>query len=115
MSYRQSRYVPVLQAIGQPRRPYNWVQWIGFALKVLGVAWLMACLAQGLGLVEMGKPDFGWGLLLTIVGDLLIYSRREDYVPPDDMQRRRDISRGAVAAIIGGNGLLVLFALPADR
>jgi hypothetical protein len=81
--YRQSSFDPdAYQAMGRPLRPFNWVQWTGVALVTVGLLLGSIDIAGELGwigrLFDGDPPTF----LLTILGLVLLNSRRE---PPADV------------------------------
>lgn len=106
MSYRQTRYVSVLQW-GKPLRPYNKVQMLGVALIAASIAWLLLWFAGRLGWTPRWIEETWPFIVMSPLGNLLLYSRREDYVPPDDAQRRREMWVTGVAILIA----IALFAL----
>ena len=82
--YREHSYDPnAYERPGRPLRPFNWVQWTGVGLMILGVVLALAHLAGAIGLIPQlaGKsaaPYTG----LPVIGLLLIQSRREPAVDP---------------------------------
>jgi hypothetical protein len=77
-SYRDSSFDPnAYQRPGPPMRPYNWVQWSGFGLALVGVAVFLAYLAGRAGWIRnpLDSPTPGAGFLL--IGSVLINSRRQ--------------------------------------
>ena len=78
IGYRESSFDPyAYERPGPPLRPYNWVQWTGFALGCVGMAIAFAYLAGRAGWIgqpfESPVPSIGF-LMLGIV---LINSRRQ--------------------------------------
>ena len=78
-SYRDPIYDPnAWEQPGRPLRPYNWLQWLGFALMVVAL----------LAYAYAPAATFGWvpklrfqpmmaGLPLLLIGLALVNSRRE--------------------------------------
>ncbi|GAA4025038.1 hypothetical protein GCM10022280_27390 [Sphingomonas swuensis] len=94
MSYRQSSsYDPYAPSPAlAPARPFNWVQWSGVALEVVGFAGFLLYITGKAGwtapVVANGTPF----MLLTVVGLSLINSRRAgdvDLAPELAPARRR--------------------------
>ncbi len=78
MSYRESSYDPnSYERPGPPLRPYNWVQWTGFALGLVGMAIALAYLAGRAGWIRnpMDSPTLAFPFLMF--GSVLINSRRQ--------------------------------------
>lgn len=106
MSYRQTRYVSVLQW-GKPLRPYNKVQMLGVALIAASIAWLLLWFAGRLGWTPRWIEETWPFIVMSPLGNLLLYSRREDYVPPDEAEHRREVLRTVVVVL----GVIVFSAL----
>lgn len=92
--YRQSNFDPnAYEKPGKPLRPYNWVQWTGVALTVLGVVGYLAFATDRIGWTHLGLRDASAVISLPIIGAALINSRREPGTPmtPEQIARRRRI------------------------
>ena len=79
------------QRPGPPMRPYNWVQWSGFALALVGTAIFLAYLAGRAGWIRnpLESPTPGVGFL--VIGSILINSRREPASGPIRTTSRRTL------------------------
>ena len=76
--YRESSYDPnAYERPGPPMRPYNWVQWSGFAMGCVGMAIALAYLAGRAGWIRdpLESPMPGVGFVM--IGSILINSRRQ--------------------------------------
>jgi hypothetical protein len=107
--YREHSFDPnAYEQLGKPLRPYNWVQWTGVALAVVGIAGYLAYFASRLGWIDIGfdnsnAPPF---FTLPLLGMMLVSSRREPgtRVGSEQLARNRKvllITVGVVAAILG--------------
>ena len=105
--YRQSSYDPnAYQRYGKPLRPYNWAQWTGVALALLGVLGYFAYAADRLGWISIGFDEPAPFISLPLIGVALINSRREelpDEAPELASARRKwlIITIAICAAILG--------------
>ena len=100
-SYREHNFDPnAYEQPGPPLRPYNWVQWTGVALEVIGLGLFLAHLAGRIGWIEP-LVGSGVGLVPMIVGVLLVYSRRQSdtLVTPEQQERNK---RTLVITVIAG-------------
>ena len=80
--YRESSYDPLASPrYGRPLRPYNWVQWTGIGLIVLGLAIDTAYFAGRLGWIPKGDLPL-LTMPLIIAGVALVNSRREQFADP---------------------------------
>jgi hypothetical protein len=110
--YRQSNYDPeAYQQEGAPLRPYNWVQWTGIALGVVGLALVLADVAGELGWINPwfdGNPPL---VLLLILGVVLINSRRApatDVTPEQRAANRRMLFITlAISALVLGAAAII--------
>ena len=108
IGYRQSNYDPdAYQAMGRPVRPFNWVQWTGVGLEVVGLGLFLLALAGRLGWVPQAAdvPSIS-GIMLMLVGMSIINSRREPSVDVTPEQRAANrrlliITIAICAAILG--------------
>lgn len=114
MSYRQTRYVSVLQW-GKPMRPYNKVQMLGAALHAASIGWALLWLTGRLAWTPRWVEEPWPFVVMQAIGSLLIYSRREDYVPPDDAQSRREMLRTGVAVMVAIALFALLYTIPEAR
>ena len=83
-------------AYGAPLRPYSWVQWLGVAFIVAGLAITLAVLT---GVARVSHNYFPAFTLMPLMGSVLINSRREE-VSAEDMAERRRRSLVAFAATL---------------
>ena len=67
---------------GPPMRPFNWLQWIGVALIVLGIGADLLFLAASAHLVPLNIKSPMLGTSPLVVGIVLINSRRQQVTDP---------------------------------
>ena len=80
--YRESSYDPLASPrYGRPLRPYNWVQWTGIGLIVVGIAIDTAYFAGRLGWLSKSNAPL-LALPPIMIGALLVNSRREQVTDP---------------------------------
>ena len=106
--YRQSNYDPdAYQAMGRPLRPFNWVQWTGVGLEVVGLGLFLLALAGKLGwFPPAANISSISGMMPMLIGISLINSRREPSVDVTPEQRAANrrlliITVAICAAILG--------------
>jgi len=94
---------------GPPLKPYNWVQWTGVAVMLVGGALLVASLLGLIGWVPQWMEEFSPApFMLMVIGMLLINSRRQpgtEIVGPEQLAKNRKlllITVAICAAILGG-------------
>ena len=110
--YRQSSYDPEAYVQpGRPLTPYNWVQWTGVALGTVGIGLFAVYLAGRFGWIAPIVEESSAGFIPTIVGAVLINSRREPSSLVTAEQRARNrrmlvITLIAVAVMLGGAALI---------
>jgi hypothetical protein len=99
--YRQSSFDPNAGgAYGRPLRPFNRWQWIGVGLVVAGIAVMIAVMAGSFGLVPKSAEDIlPMGTSLSLIGALLVNSRREMLSPEETAAQRRKNLMGAVVGL----------------
>jgi hypothetical protein len=88
---------------GKPLRPFNWVQWSGVALIVLGIAIELFYLAAEVGFVAKWAPSPAIAVAPLIIGVNLINSRREeltDLAPELAPARKRWLIYTVLACVI---------------
>jgi len=110
MSYRQSSYDPrAWNPQGPPFRPYDAKQKLGLAMMLVGALLALAFLVGEAGLMARWKGGTMPGSLLTLVGSLLLYSRRQTIAPEQqDAYRARQrraawwgLALAALAMLVG--------------
>ena len=92
--YRErSNYDPYAgRDYGPPLRPYNWVQWTGVAIALVGIAIDLVYLGGSLGITRRLLDSPSMGVSLPLVGAGLINSRRAPGERPNlDAKRRTTI------------------------
>ena len=67
---------------GRPLRPFNWVQWTGVALELLGVAIYVAYVLGKFGWIPQIFSSLVFGIVPLFLGITLINSRREERTDP---------------------------------
>ena len=106
--YREHSFDPnAYEQPGRPLKPYNWVQWTGVAIGVLGLAIIALGLLGRFGWIPPwldGPP--GVSFMLPIIGISLINSRREPgtQVGSEQLEKNRRIlfiTTGVLALILG--------------
>ena len=113
--YRQSNFDPdAYQHPGAPLRPYNWVQWAGVAMGVIGLGLFLVHLAGKMGWIA---PPVGYsaaGLVPLLAGSALINSRRSPSTLVTAEQRARNtrtlVITVALCAIVLGVAALIEFS-----
>jgi hypothetical protein len=91
MSYRQSSFDPLfIPSSTRPKRPFNWVQWLGVGCEVAAGAVLLLHLGGQFGVLGGEPVTVHYATVLALVGMTLINSRREEGEPLSDAQRRRN-------------------------
>jgi len=80
--YRQSDFDPMASPrYGRPLRPYNWVQWTGIGLIVVGLAIDALYFAGRLGWLSKSNAPL-LALPPILIGGVLVNSRREQIADP---------------------------------
>jgi len=98
--YRQSSFDPSAGGdYGPPLRPFNWVQWTGVGLGVLGVVALVADILGRMGVIPKVVDDPFPFVSLMPIGAVLINSRRQPACLSPETKRRRIII-AAVALVV---------------
>jgi len=116
MSYRQSNYDPNWgwEQAGPPVRPFNWVQWLGVAFGVLGIALYAAYFAGRAGWMPelLDSPTLGFPLFAAAI--VLINSRRHpahDPAPELAAARKRWlIVIALICAVVLGAAAVIEFS-----
>lgn len=105
--YRQSSFDPsAYEQPGPPLRPFNWVQWAGVAIEVVGVAGWLLWLAGAMGLTPEWIRSPLIFILLGTSGGFLINSRRG----PATEVGREALARQRTWLIITGFSLAAIAA-----
>lgn len=103
--YSTSRYDPThYERMGRPLRPFNWVQWTGVALFVVGMTLYVLVLAGRFGWMRPLIAETSAGFALNMVGIVLINSRRQPDPALELAAARKRwllITVAVVAAILG--------------
>jgi len=103
--YRQSNFDPNAAAWSQPGpplRPYNWVQWTGVAIAVIGAAGCIYYLLGKAGVVPRLLDDAMPFAVLPIIGATLVNSRRAPgrQLSPETRRKRLLIILVALAVLV---------------
>ena len=113
--YREHSYDPnASPRYGKPLRPFNWVQWTGVALGVVGLALYAAYFAGRFGWFrqELDSPMLGFAFLMF--GVVLVNSRREQsYDPAPELapaRKRWMILTLVIVAAVLGAALVIEFS-----
>lgn len=105
--YRTSRYDPThYERMAPPLRPFNWVQWTGVALFVVGMTLYVLVFAGRFGWMRPLIAETSPGFALNMVGIVLLNSRRQPAPDPaSELAAARKrwllITVAIVAAILG--------------
>lgn len=112
-AYRQSSYDPnAYEQPGPPIRPFNWVQWTGVAVMVVGGILLAASILGWIGWIPQWMKEFSpLPIMLMVLGMFLINSRRHPGVEggSEQLQKNRKVLIVTVAicaAILGAAGVI---------
>ena len=91
--YRESNFDPMASSgdYGPPLRPYNWVQWSGVALALIGIAIDLVYLGGRTGITPRLLDGPSIGISLPLIGAALINSRRQAGTPLSAETRRQRI------------------------
>jgi hypothetical protein len=106
MSYRGHSFGPSIhEKPGRPLRPFNWVQWTGVGLEVVGLGLVLAHFAGRIGWIAPAE-EVQFGFVPMILGALLINSRREPgtLITSEQLARNRQmllIIVAVCAAVLG--------------
>ena len=111
-AYRDtSNYDPYAASdYGPPLRPYNWVQWTGVGLGVLGIVIDLMWFAGQAGVMPKLLDSPALGVSLPLFGVALINSRRDSAGTADPKSRRRRLAlviAGALGAAILGAAVVI--------
>ncbi len=88
---------------GRPLRPYNWVQWVGVALVLAGIALDLVYFAGRLGWLDRPMATPTYAIAPLMFGVVLVNSRREelpDLAPELAAQRKRWLITVTVICIV---------------
>ena len=92
MTYRESSFDPNAGGDhGPPTRPFNWVQWTGVALGLIGIAIDLVYLGGRAGVIPKYLDEPGIGIALPLVGVALLSSRRQPGGLSPETKRQRII------------------------
>lgn len=97
-------------------RPYNWVQWTGVGLGVLGIVIDLMWFAGQAGVMPKLLDSPALGVSLPLFGVALINSRRDSAGTADPKSRRRRLAlviAGAVGAAILGAAVAIILQFKA--
>ena len=91
--YRQSSFDPSAGGgdYGPPLRPYNWVQWTGVGLALVGVAIDLVYLGGRLHMMPKLLDSPSVGISLPLIGAALVNSRRQPGQPLTAERKRRGL------------------------
>jgi drug/metabolite transporter (DMT)-like permease len=112
MGYREHSYDPnVYEQQGAPLRPFNWVQWTGVAIGVLGLILTTINVLGQLGWIHPwfnGSQPF---FVLLLLGLVLVNSRRDPSttVGSEQLARNRKVlalTVAILAAILGAAAVI---------
>ena len=113
--YHQSSFDPnAYEQPGRPLKPYNWVQWTGVALGVVGAVLVTLDVLGRLGWIPQWIDDPSpSAFLLLLLGVTLVNSRREPDTLVSEEQRTKNkrtlfITAAICAAILGAAAVIEL-------
>ncbi len=111
--YRQHSFDPnAFEQPGAPLRPYNWVQWVGVGLHILGLGLFLFHLADKIGWIDLAVGS-GVGLVPMLIGVALINSRRapSTIITPEQQARNKRmlVITVAICAVILGLAAAIEF------
>ena len=112
--YREHSFDPnAYEQPGPPLRPFNWVQWTGFALAMAGLAIYLVYFAGRLGWMTPLLDGTTLALVLTIAGVVLINSRRQPgtLVGSEQLARNRRVLLITVVICVALIGVAAIFDL----
>ena len=103
--YREHGFDPnAYDRPGPPLRPYNWVQWTGFAIMVAGLLLAFAYFLGKLGLVPQWPGDSSpLPFAAILLGTVLVNSRRAEpteLTPEEQARGRRTLVITAIVCTI---------------
>lgn len=111
--YRESNFDPNAGSsdTGPPLRPFNWVQWTGVAMGIVGALVMIATVAIRLGSHPATKDDWiPLASALVIFGSVLINSRRQPGGLTPETKRKRMVII-AVGLMVFGAALITILVL----
>ena len=89
--YRETGFDPdVYEQPGKPLKPYNWVQWTGVALALVGIGIDLVYLGGDAGITPKLLDSPSIGIALPLLGAALINSRRQPGQPLTPERKRRN-------------------------
>ena len=106
MSYRESGFDPnAYPRYGPPLRPYNWVQWCGLALVLIGIGVDLLYFAGRFGWTRQRIDSPALAMSPIILGAILVNSRREILPGGPRSPSRRTLTLIAIALAAFGVAL----------
>ena len=114
MSYREPSYDPnAYEHPGRQMRPFNWVQWTGFAFALIGAAIALYGLAAEAGWVPQLLDNVMPATSLVLIGVVLVNSRREPSTLEGSEQLGRNRKVLLITLVVVGLVLGVVTAISA--
>jgi len=100
--YREHGFDPSAGgSYGPPLRPYNWVQWSGVGIAVVGIAIDLLYLGGRAGVSPKYLDSPSVGIALPLIGAVLVNSRRQEVPLSPETKRRNTIILGVTLAVCG--------------
>jgi hypothetical protein len=110
--YREHGFDPnAYEQPGPPLKPYNWVQWTGAALGLVGAALITLSLLGKVGLIPRWIDTSPAPFTLLVIGMVLINSRRAPatQVGSEQLEKNRRvllITAAICAAVLGAAAVI---------
>ena len=99
-SYRESSFDPNAGGFHGPLiRPFNWVQWTGVAIALIGVGFDLVYLGGRAGVIPKLLYEPSIGIALPFIGAALINSRRQPGTLSPETKRQRTIIIAVALAV----------------
>ena len=96
---------------GPPLRPYNWVQWVGVAIGLLGIAIILVYLGGRVGVIPTLLDSPSPGFALPMIGAMLVNSRRQEVpLSPETKRRNTIVLAIGLAVCVAAAALVIIYS-----